>query len=222
MIEMTIPSSLDSTLAPPGHHICLVFSQQLAILVIESISNLWDTQLSIIILVFLFIIMTNDHPSNHLQSPDMHLTIFGMAHGMNRPGIDCILSLRLGRSRTKKSQIQTTNFSRLVDKQSYIIHATSSREEYANVVIDTIEQYAPGFRWSERQILECFHTCIANPHKSHSLKLRAGQASLARRFFPLLSWRGSLVLLEVHHLNHVQHIIKVFFFTEWRMFNVIW
>ena len=27
MIEMTIPSSLDSTLAPPGHHICLVFSQ---------------------------------------------------------------------------------------------------------------------------------------------------------------------------------------------------
>ena len=159
----------------------------------------------------MFIIMTNDHPSNHLQSPDMHLTIFGMAHGMNRPGIDCILSLRLGRSRTKKSQTQTTNFSRLVDKQSYIIHATSSREEYANVVIDTIEQYAPGFRWSERQILECFHTCIANPHKSHSLKLRAGQASLARRFFPLLSWRGSLVLLEVHHPNHVQHIIKDFF-----------
>ena len=89
-------------------------------------------------------------------------------------------------------------------------------------MIDTIEQYAPGFRWSERQILECFHTCIAHPHKSHSLKLRAGQASLARRFFPLLSWRGSLVLLEVHHLNHVQHIIKVFFFTEWRLFNVIW
>ena len=159
--------------------------------------------------------MTNDHPSNHLQSPDMHLTIFGMAHGMNRPGIDCILSLRLGRSRTKNLRLKPSNFSRLVDKQSYIIHATSSREEYANVVIDTIEQYAPGFRWSE-----CFHTCITHLHKSHSLKLRAGQASLARKFFPLLSWRGSLVLLEVYHL---QHVIKVFFFlTEWRMFNVIW
>ena len=123
----------------------------------------------------------------------------------------------------KNLRLKPSNCSRLVDKQSYIIHATSSREEYANVVIDTIEQYAPGFRWSERQILECFHTCIAHPHKSHSLKLRAGQASLARRFFPLLSWRGSLVLLEVYHLNHLQHVIKVFFFfTEWRLFNVIW
>jgi len=27
MIEMTIPSSLDPTLAPPGHHVCLIFSQ---------------------------------------------------------------------------------------------------------------------------------------------------------------------------------------------------
>jgi phytoene dehydrogenase-like protein len=27
MIEMTIPSSLDGTLAPPGHHVCLIFSQ---------------------------------------------------------------------------------------------------------------------------------------------------------------------------------------------------
>ena len=27
MIEMTIPSSLDPTLAPPGHHVCLLFTQ---------------------------------------------------------------------------------------------------------------------------------------------------------------------------------------------------
>ena len=27
MIEMTIPSSLDPTLAPPGHHVCLFFTQ---------------------------------------------------------------------------------------------------------------------------------------------------------------------------------------------------
>jgi len=27
MIEMTIPSSLDKTLAPPGHHVCLLFTQ---------------------------------------------------------------------------------------------------------------------------------------------------------------------------------------------------
>ncbi len=27
MIEMVIPSSLDNTLAPPGHHICLFFTQ---------------------------------------------------------------------------------------------------------------------------------------------------------------------------------------------------
>ena len=27
MIEMVIPSSLDPTLAPPGHHVCLLFTQ---------------------------------------------------------------------------------------------------------------------------------------------------------------------------------------------------
>ena len=27
MIEMTIPSSLDPTLAPPGHHVVLLFTQ---------------------------------------------------------------------------------------------------------------------------------------------------------------------------------------------------
>ena len=27
MIEMTIPSSLDATLAPEGHHVCLIFTQ---------------------------------------------------------------------------------------------------------------------------------------------------------------------------------------------------
>ena len=27
MIEMVIPSSLDTTLAPPGHHVCLLFTQ---------------------------------------------------------------------------------------------------------------------------------------------------------------------------------------------------
>ena len=27
MVEMTIPSSLDPTLAPPGHHVCLIFTQ---------------------------------------------------------------------------------------------------------------------------------------------------------------------------------------------------
>ena len=27
LIEMTIPSSLDPTLAPPGHHVCLLFTQ---------------------------------------------------------------------------------------------------------------------------------------------------------------------------------------------------
>jgi len=27
MIEMTLPSSLDNTLAPPGHHVCLLFTQ---------------------------------------------------------------------------------------------------------------------------------------------------------------------------------------------------
>ena len=27
MIEMTIPSSLDPTLAPEGHHVCLIFTQ---------------------------------------------------------------------------------------------------------------------------------------------------------------------------------------------------
>jgi len=64
MIEMTIPSSLDSTLAPPGHHVCLVFSQ---------------------------------YAPYHLRN-------------------------------------------RTWDE--------STREEYANIVIDTIEEYAPGFRAS--------------------------------------------------------------------------
>ena len=27
MIEMVIPSSLDPTLAPPGHHVCFLFTQ---------------------------------------------------------------------------------------------------------------------------------------------------------------------------------------------------
>ena len=27
MIEMVIPSSMDKTLAPPGHHVCLLFTQ---------------------------------------------------------------------------------------------------------------------------------------------------------------------------------------------------
>ena len=27
MLEMTIPSSLDKTIAPPGCHVCLIFSQ---------------------------------------------------------------------------------------------------------------------------------------------------------------------------------------------------
>lgn len=27
MIEMVLPSSLDSTLSPPGHHVCLLFTQ---------------------------------------------------------------------------------------------------------------------------------------------------------------------------------------------------
>ena len=27
MIEMVIPSSLDPSLAPPGHHVCLLFTQ---------------------------------------------------------------------------------------------------------------------------------------------------------------------------------------------------
>ncbi len=27
MIEMVIPSSLDDSLAPPGHHVCLFFTQ---------------------------------------------------------------------------------------------------------------------------------------------------------------------------------------------------
>ena len=27
MIEMVIPSSMDTTLAPPGHHVCLLFTQ---------------------------------------------------------------------------------------------------------------------------------------------------------------------------------------------------
>jgi phytoene dehydrogenase-like protein len=27
MIEMVIPSSVDPTVAPPGHHVCLLFTQ---------------------------------------------------------------------------------------------------------------------------------------------------------------------------------------------------
>jgi Phytoene dehydrogenase and related proteins len=27
MIEMVLPSSLDNTLSPPGHHVCLLFTQ---------------------------------------------------------------------------------------------------------------------------------------------------------------------------------------------------
>ena len=42
MIEMTIPSSLDPTLAPPGHHVCLFFTQYTP----YTLSNgkVWDDQ----------------------------------------------------------------------------------------------------------------------------------------------------------------------------------
>ena len=41
MIEMVIPSSLDKTLAPPGHHICLFFTQYTPY---SPVDGEWDDQ----------------------------------------------------------------------------------------------------------------------------------------------------------------------------------
>ena len=95
--------------------------------------------------------------------PDMHHTIFVTGPGTSRPGILTIYSLYYATKQQKigggnlfeRDSHKLTNFElrdleyrlcRNVDKHKMINMALPPREEYADVVIDTIEQYAPGFR----------------------------------------------------------------------------
>ena len=99
MIEMTIPSSLDDSLAPKGHHVCLFFTQYTP-----------------------YDLNWNDVSCRHIHSwSDNFVNRFrGLA--------PCQLSTH-GTSST-------------------LIIFQDLREKYANLIFDTVEEYAPGFKAS--------------------------------------------------------------------------